>query len=236
MQQLLRMLKQLIRENAWFFGAFALFLLTGAVALAFLQPGDAVFFFSERRTPWSDWFFRNATRLGEEPPFYAAVLGLLFLRYRYALAVPVLALSVTLTSFGAKSLFQQPRPYSYIETLGKLEQLCVVPGVDVHTGNNSFPSGHTMAAFALFAFLTFVLPRGRRYGLGLLFFLLALLVGLSRIYLVQHFLKDVYLGAILGVALAVFFYFLQKRYPAPPHPYLDRSLLTKGSTGNGETG
>ena len=39
---------------------------------------------------------------------------------------------------------------------------------------------------------------------GFLCFLLALIVGISRIYLFQHFLKDVFFGGILGILVAQF--------------------------------
>ncbi|HRF40255.1 MAG TPA: phosphatase PAP2 family protein, partial [Saprospiraceae bacterium] len=39
-------------------------------------------------------------------------------------------------------------------------------------------------------------------GWPLLLFAVALTVGVSRMYLVQHFWKDVYFGALIGVVLA----------------------------------
>jgi membrane-associated phospholipid phosphatase len=38
----------------------------------------------------------------------------------------------------------------------------------------------------------------RVYGMQLFYFILALLVGYSRIYLGHHFFKDVYVGSIIG--------------------------------------
>ena len=43
-------------------------------------------------------------------------------------------------------------------------------------------------------------------------FTIALIVGISRVYLVQHFLKDVYLGAIMGVLIAMGWYYIQARF------------------------
>lgn len=60
----------------------------------------------------------------------------------------------------------------------------------------SFPSGHTTTAFALAVVLAHFFPGGRA-----LWFLLAVLVGLSRLYLVEHFLADVVAGAGLGFAV-----------------------------------
>ncbi|MBK8704891.1 MAG: phosphatase PAP2 family protein [Saprospiraceae bacterium] len=55
--------------------------------------------------------------------------------------------------------------------------------------------------------------------------MIALLVGFSRIYLIQHFLKDVYLGAIMGVAIAVIWYWLAPKILKSPR--LEQSLLKK---------
>ena len=52
----------------------------------------------------------------------------------------------------------------------------------------------------------------------------ALLAGLSRIYLVQHFFQDVYAGAILGVLLALFWYMAQYRLWPEPHRRMDGRL------------
>ena len=140
--------------------------------------------------------------------FIAALVLLLFIKFRFALFLPVLGFLVSLTSFLTKRLFAHDRPYLYFRKNGVFDQINVVEGVTLNGGNNSFPSGHTMAAFALFAFLAFVLPVKR--GVSALLFSFALLVGLSRIYLVQHFFKDVYLGASIGLFLAMVCYFLQQ--------------------------
>jgi membrane-associated phospholipid phosphatase len=60
---------------------------------------------------------------------------------------------------------------------------------------HSFPSGHTMAAFGFFSMLSYL--SGNR-TMGAVFFLVAFLIGFSRIYLLQHFGGDVLAGSILG--------------------------------------
>ncbi|NDA48186.1 MAG: phosphatase PAP2 family protein [Alphaproteobacteria bacterium] len=58
----------------------------------------------------------------------------------------------------------------------------------------SFPSGHTVTAFALALSLSLFLPRWRWPLL-----VVAALVGLSRIVLGQHYPSDVFAGALLGL-------------------------------------
>ncbi|MCB0615652.1 MAG: phosphatase PAP2 family protein, partial [Phaeodactylibacter sp.] len=206
-------LQSVIRENKWFFVPFGLFLVLGAILLSVLNTGDAIFFFSAHRSYWGDLFFRYFTKMGEAPAYFLVLGALLFVGFRHVAALPVLGFLVGLLSFLSKELFSHDRPYLFFRKMGVFDQIHTVEGVVLNGGNNSFPSGHTMSAFALYAFLALCLPR--KGGVGLLLFLAALLVGVSRIYLVQHFFKDVYLGAFLGVLAALAVYFLQYRMDAP---------------------
>lgn len=60
----------------------------------------------------------------------------------------------------------------------------------------SFPSGHTGASFAAAAALFF-----EKKGMGTAAFILAALIGFSRIYLYVHYPTDVLAGALLGIML-----------------------------------
>ena len=71
----------------------------------------------------------------------------------------------------------------------------VRPDGEHKRSNASFPSSHAANAFALAAVFA-----ARRKRLAILFYLLASLVGFSRIYLDRHFLSDVLVGAIIGLA------------------------------------
>lgn len=201
----------IFKENKIFFFCCLLFLLIGAIALFNYPQGSVLLYFSENRQPIIDLFFKYATRIGEEHTYFLLAIISLFIRYRYALLIPFVGVIVTITSFLTKGFFQHPRPSVYYEKLGQLEAITTLEGVYLLGGLTSFPSGHTMSAFALFSFLALLFPKKKFWGL--LFFLLALSVGISRIYLVQHFLKDVYLGAIIGVAIGIILYNWQATFP-----------------------
>src|SRR5690606_4715755 len=112
----------------------------------------------------------------------------------------------------------------YFRELGMFDQINLVEGVQLWE-KHSFPSGHTMSAFAVFGILA-LLFNGKK-TLGLVFLFMAILAGLARVYLVQHFLQDVYLGAILGVLIALSVYIYQDRFPHNPDHWIDRSFSFK---------
>ena len=96
-----------------------------------------------------------------------------------------------------KRLLSRERPYKILEHLHTF-------GIELR--DYSFPSGHTTASFSLATTLAVNLPK-----LAILVLLLALLIGMSRIYLGVHYPTDVVAGIILGVfaSLTIHIYFLQ---------------------------
>ena len=62
--------------------------------------------------------------------------------------------------------------------------------IEIHQ-HFSFPSGHSISAFALFGFISIIYSRTTP---SLVYFGLAASVAISRIYLKQHFFEDIYAG------------------------------------------
>jgi membrane-associated phospholipid phosphatase len=174
---------------------------------------------------WNN-FFLYGTKLGEEPAYLLAVIILLFIRFRHALAVPLIGIMATLVSFVAKWIFYVDRPSAYFEKMGLLDSIILVENVRLNTGATSFPSGHTLSAFALFTFFVLCLPqKGFRV---ILLFLLPLMVGVSRVYLVQHFWQDIPAGALLGVILASFIYMAHLEWgKGKTSSWLDKQLILR---------
>lgn len=223
-ERLPEMWPDFVKRNALFLIGLLLFLMVAVIGLIGWEQGTWLWFFNSNRTPAGDAFFRFITKAGEEWAFILVAFLLAFVRFRSALTIPVLAFFVTLASASSKVLFRQPRPLAYFRGLELDDQLNLIEGVRVNASQvSSFPSGHTMAGFALFAFLAFAWPSRGKAVTGLFCLSMALVVGLSRIYLVQHFLKDVALGAILGVLVAVVMYYLHFRPGREkPDSWLDR--------------
>jgi undecaprenyl-diphosphatase len=62
----------------------------------------------------------------------------------------------------------------------------------------SFPSGHTMTAFAVWGVLFIGTPT-----LGSLYLVIAFLIALSRVFLGLHYPTDVLVGAVMGGSIGL---------------------------------
>jgi len=214
-------LGNLSKENLLFLSLCALSFTLGGILLLSLEKGDMVLYFSARRTVFLDLSFRYGTMLGEFLGYILTFIFLLVYKMRYALGTLLLGLSSMLSSWLLKQWFNAPRPRSFFRDLDRLGELTFVAGEKVHDWFG-FPSGHTLGAFALFSYLAYLLPVKR--WTGPVCFLLALMVGISRIYLVQHFLVDVYFGALFGVILGTIIYWFVQPGQGKRRAWLDRSL------------
>jgi undecaprenyl-diphosphatase len=145
------------------------------------------------RAPWLDRVAHIVTTLGLIAivgPAVLAAAALLFWRGRPWRAAALVAgaalawVSVWIT----KALVDRPRP----------------PAPLVHTSGQSYPSAHaanSVGWLALAIALTVLIPsRGGRIGAIAAGALVAVLVGLSRIYLRAHYASDVIGGEALAVA------------------------------------
>ena len=161
---------------------------------AFALDAWATPFLHGIRSPLLDAVMTALTTMGSSLivlPLFVAVAIALSLRRRYG---ALLFLAVTLggalvIDFVMKLVFQRPRP--------KLDYAAVLP-------DYSFPSGHSMNGIAFYVSLGLVAWSifGRRVGIAAtgVGALLALSIGVSRIYLGYHYLTDVVGGFLAGIA------------------------------------
>ena len=188
------MTKEFLRSNfmVLFVGVTLIFL----YPIVIIPKGDLELLINQNHYSTLDVFFKYITHLGDGSLLAILLITLLFVNYGSAILA---AFSIILQSIFV-SLFKRwifkglERPIAFFE--GNV-QLNFVDGVDVHS-SNTFPSGHTATGFAIFVIL-FIVINNRGVIFSTVLFLLAFLVGFSRIYLLQHFIIDVYFGAIFGV-------------------------------------
>ena len=182
----------------WYLIACFVFWIVGAFILFSMEKGDWVIYLNQNRTVQLDFFFKNWTHLGDGLFVLGLAIFLLFVKYRYSVIFAVTAIAQAAISALLKRVVfaDHHRPKKFLSGIYELQ---FIEGVDVHS-NYSFPSGHTMSAFFVGTFLVLIIPRK---WLGLLLFCYALLVGISRNYLSQHFFVDIYVGSAFGVIITL---------------------------------
>jgi undecaprenyl-diphosphatase len=149
------------------------------------------------RTDFLNSFAVNLTALGSAPvvtliALFVTLYALAAGRQRIVLALLWTPLSFLLDDV-LKLLFQHPRP---------TEAIIAIPD------SYSFPSGHAVAASALYITLALIAAQGERrqrprriiVGTGVS---IAVLVAWSRVYLGVHYFSDVIGGLLLGGAGAI---------------------------------
>jgi membrane-associated phospholipid phosphatase len=206
---------KILTNNRLFFIVFLLWLIIGALFQVFFTQTEIMFWINEHHSKALDVLFKYATLLGEDTIFLGLFLCFAFMHYvqeskksfemKFLLAAWLVKVIV---SVSLKNIFNLPRPMEVYQHLGR--EIHLVEGITIHHWQ-SFPSGHTMTAFAFACFIAIVFKQPK-WGILMLF--IAILVGFSRMYLFQHFPRDVFAGSIFGVgippALKGANYFLRK--------------------------
>ncbi|MCS7005858.1 MAG: phosphatase PAP2 family protein [Cytophagales bacterium] len=182
----------------------------GGVYLAWFEKGHMVWMLNDWHTPFTDSFFLFVTYLGDGGVICALSLLLVFVQYRIAIACAnsYLLSGIPVRIFKDWLMAGWPRPKLFYNMD---ERLLGVEGVEIHL-YNSFPSGHTATAFAFFLVLSLY---SHKVNLQITCFFLALCVGISRVFLAQHFFEDVYAGSICGVVGGYLSYFVIQKYGKP---------------------
>lgn len=176
--------------------------------LIFYKKDESLLFINGHYSSFLDTFMYHITRLPEIAYILFVIALGLFTQKRFFLAVVIGMAICGLTIVLNKYLIfaDAPRPFRYLED----QQIMFhhVAGIQHHK-NGSFPSGHTMSAFCSLALAAFI---SNNKLMQFFFFLLAAVSGYSRVYVAQHYLIDVYAGALIGfiIALVVFSIFERK--------------------------
>lgn len=188
---------------SWFFCSILVLIFISGLMLMMFGKSACFISLNNYHPFWLNVFFINYTFMGDG--IFAlgliAVTWLLFKRKEEGRALLISFLLSGLAAQIIKNLVNAPRPKLYFEAG---QYLHFIDGVSL-ANHSSFPSGHTATAFALATVLV-LMARNKSAQLFILFG--AVMVGYSRIYLAQHFLLDVMIGALIGTTsgiLAVYF-------------------------------
>ncbi len=211
--------------NPWFCIPILILLNIGLIFNYCLPYGNEIIYFNSWRTePWNS-VFRFFTHLGEGWAYtFFAVFMVLAGRYRYALLIVVAGLITLPVQYALKDVIAIDRPLTYFEKQHRIQEVTRVTGVILNSGQTSFPSGHTLGAFALYSVLAMIFAEFKP-RLGVLFALLGACVAISRIFLVQHFLEDVLSGGLLGLLVGEFVGWISRNPAFSRASWLDGNLL-----------
>ena len=150
-----------------------------------------------------DFTFTWLTHLGDGLFFTFIIVVYLFSSYSRSLTGLIIFLTTSIFAQVLKRIFfsDSIRPYG---ELGSIHDLHIPNGVEP-LSTYSFPSGHTVTAFAIATFFVLI---SKRKDLGAFILILAWLVGYSRIYLTHHYPVDVWVGSMIGTIGGLLLYWL----------------------------
>lgn len=193
-------MKQFIRQNSWFIVGYFVVLTVASLFLLLSSSETVTLSINQMHSAALDEIFKFTTHFGEAWFGFPICIYLLIINKKWGITASIVGIISTLiTQFNKHFVFDNAlRP----SLLLKDYKLNFVEGVEV-LQYNSFPSGHTTFAFAIFTCLALFYKKPWQQ----LFFLFsAVAVAFSRIYLLQHFLRDTVVGSLIGFFCAFFCY------------------------------
>jgi len=199
-----------MKSSLWgYVYAFLFFELIGILFVATLSRQDQMRLINLNHTVYFDYFFLFITSTAEVVLPIVVLLYVVFKKreilkpYAVSYALSTLVVQVLKHLVFSSAL----RPISYFKS--SLINWHLVEGLTINEFN-SFPSGHTNAAWWMYFWLAYLSPSKIS---GFLFGCLAFGVAYSRVYLFQHFPIDTLFGAFFGfsVSILTYYFFVLKR-------------------------
>jgi membrane-associated phospholipid phosphatase len=180
-----------------FFQCYFPFLIAGLLLIILLEKGDMVLWINKYSKEEWDGIVSVLTNLGLGEVIAGLMVTMAFVRIRYAImGLFNLGLVGIFTALLKNIFADHVRPLRYFHHDDFYRFIYSADTNYLH----SFPSGHAMAIFAAMSLLAYF--SGKRV-VGFLLFFVALIVGMTRIYLCQHFFIDVYFGFLIGLILTL---------------------------------
>ena len=201
-------IKRIFLLNRSFFTATFIFFVVGILFLLFSSRPGGFLRLNPYHNPSLNTFFIYFTNLGDGIFSIAvAVIFLVLRRYKMTMQIIFSFLISGLFTQLLKRFIYSPRPKDFF---GIRENILIIKDVTLG-GGASFPSGHSATAFALATSLALY---SKNKKIGWVYIAAAALIGYSRIYLSQHFPRDVFAGAVIGIGVALISYIIIESNPA----------------------
>ncbi len=170
------------------------------------DKGHLTILFNDNHSVPSDYFFKYFTYVGTAVFIFPLII-ILYLKNKiwayfiaacYAVNGPIIHLLKRVL------ITENYRPYWDLK-----REFYLIPGMDIQK-LYSMPSGHTNTAFFFFLGLSFF-TKNKLFHF--FFFICAVLVAISRLYLYQHFLQDTVVGSIIAIVTTTGLYivFIRKK-------------------------
>lgn len=207
-------MKDLILKNRHFYLFVLLLIFSGGILLFLNTKVEVTMWTNIHHTPFLDFLSYNINMVGEAFFTLLVLLVIGIIRdWKLALKAALCFLSAAIVvQFIKHVVFPgELRPTQYFPLYIPDFDLRLLDGV-IQLKTESFPSGHTGAAFSIMTFLALYMPDKRW---NWLLVVPALLVAYARVYMSQHFVTDVYAGMIIGVVTTslVYAYYPKKWEP-----------------------
>jgi membrane-associated phospholipid phosphatase len=208
-----------IRKISFFYVIYAIFVIvTGYITFRYSKV-DGHLLLNQFHYAIADIFFQWNTHIADGVSILiVALVILLAFNKKYGIAL----LSAHAFSAGTTQILKnfvftnQMRPNAEFEYLN-----IFIYKVENITLNccNSFPSGHSTSAWCLFFCLSVFYPKK---SLQMTFGLLALITAFSRVYLSQHWVRDILAGSIIGIGFSVLAIYFCDKYLSNETPLLQK--------------
>jgi len=178
---------------------FLLFVGAACSLIAYLVDKSVLYYSLTIVNPTAVLVSTLITMLGEVQYAFLiiAIYTIVCIVYKKPFIASWLAVLISsIMTFALKYIIARPRPFIFLGIQSLIQET-----------SYSFPSGHATIVFTILPFLTKNYPRQK-----LIFWVLACLVALSRVYLEVHYLSDVVAGAFMGYIVGWLFIWIGERY------------------------
>jgi Membrane-associated phospholipid phosphatase len=192
---------EFLKSNKYYFITILFFTIFGGVLLL-LIPRDAISLWINRN--YHLYLDKSILFFNEIGSLKFSLITIFFFwvltDWKWALKAAVCFIGVMLVTQLLKHLIFPGtlRPTLYFQE----DVLRLIEGVK-QLETESFPSGHTSAAFSIATFFA-LFKSGKNWNFVFAFF--ALIVAYGRIYMSQHFMTDIYVGMLVGVVVTTLIY------------------------------